>query len=123
MRTAQLIPAYAILAAAALPLAANDAVARTPYDGPWNVAITTLSGACDSGLGFGVQIQDGTVRGYGGFDVSGRVARNGAVVVRISSGGSSAAGSGRLSASAGGGTWRGVGSRGACSGRWSASRK
>jgi hypothetical protein len=32
-------------------------------------------------------------------------------------------GSGRLSASAGGGAWHGVGSRGVCAGRWSASRR
>jgi len=34
-----------------------------------------------------VLLRDGGVSGYGGFDVSGRVAHNGAVVVQIGSGG------------------------------------
>jgi hypothetical protein len=40
----------------------NGAAAVTPYDGAWNVMITTTSGTCDSGVGFGVHVQDGIVR-------------------------------------------------------------
>ncbi len=118
LKTAQLA-----LAAAALLASAATATAATPYDGPWNVTITTQRGECDSGVGFGVDIRDGVVHGYGGFNVNGRVSRNGAVVVQISAGGSSASGSGRLSGSSGRGTWRGSGSRGACAGSWSAGRR
>ena len=72
---------------------------------------------------FGVEIRDGIVSGSGGIPVSGRVARNGSVSVGVASRNRNANGSGRLSASSGGGAWRGVGSQGACSGRWSASRR
>jgi hypothetical protein len=54
---------------------------------------------------------------------SGRVSKNGAVSVSVSSGASYASGSGRLSTSSGGGSWHGVGSRGACSGTWVAGRR
>jgi hypothetical protein len=118
MKSAQLA-----LTAALLLAAAGTASAGTPYDGPWNVTITTQRGECDSGLGFGVDIRDGVVHGYGGVAVSGRVSRSGAVSVRISSGGSNAAGTGRLSASSGRGVWRGNGSRGACTGSWVAARR
>jgi hypothetical protein len=123
MKSISLSPAVAAAAAIIAVTAADAAYARTSYDGPWNVQIMTQRGECDSGVGFGVDIRDGTVRGYGGFDVSGRVANNGAVVVRISAGSSSASGSGRLAGSSGHGSWRGNGSRGACSGSWSASRR
>jgi hypothetical protein len=123
MKSISLSPVVAAAAAIAAVTAADAAYARTSFDGPWNVQIMTQRGECDSGLGFGVDIRDGTVRGYGGFDVSGRVAPNGAVAVRISSGGASANGSCRLTGSSGRGSWRGNGSRGACSGSWSASRR
>jgi len=123
MKSMSFSPAFAAVVAIAAVTAADAAHARTSFDGPWNVQIMTQRGECDSGLGFGVDIRDGVVNGYGGFDVSGRVAHNGAVEVRISSGGSSASGSGRLAASSGHGSWRGNGSRGACSGSWSASRR
>jgi hypothetical protein len=66
-----------------------------------------------------VEIHDGIVSGAG----SGRVSKSGAVSVSVSSGGSYASGSGRLSTSSGGGSWHGVGSRGACSGTWVAGRR
>jgi len=103
-------------------IAAASAQAATPYDGNWTVSITTQSGDCDSGSSFGLEVRDGVVRGHGGFDVRGSVAHNGAVQVQINSGDRSASGSGRLSARSGGGTWSGASPRGACRGRWSASR-
>jgi hypothetical protein len=123
MKSMSFSPVLAIAAAIAAATAADAAYARTSFDGPWNVQIMTQRGECDSGVGFGVDIRDGLVHGYGGFDVSGRVAHNGAVEVRISAGGSSASGSGRLGGSSGRGAWRGNGSRGACSGSWFASRR
>ena len=104
--------------------AASDAVqARSAFDGGWAVQIITQRGACDPSSGFGVEIRDGVIYGSGGMPVHGRVAGNGAVTVSVASGEQHANGSGRLSGNSGGGTWRGVGSRGACSGRWSASRQ
>jgi hypothetical protein len=110
-------------AAFAAAAAIGPVQASTPFDGSWTVQIITQRGACDPNSSFGVEIRDGIVSGSGGIPVSGRVARNGSVSVGVASGNRNASGSGRLSASSGGGTWRGVGSQGACSGRWSASRR
>jgi hypothetical protein len=97
--------------------------ARTSFDGGWTVQIMTQRGACDPNSSFGVEIRDGVVYGSGGLPVRGRVSGNGAVSVSVASGEQRADGSGRLSASSGGGAWHGVGSRGVCAGRWSASRR
>jgi hypothetical protein len=114
----------ALMTAAFAAAAATGPVqASTPFDGSWTVQIITQRGACDPNSSFGVEIRDGIVSGSGGIPVSGRVARNGSVSVGVACGNRNANGSGRLSASSGGGTWRGVGSQGACSGRWSASRR
>jgi hypothetical protein len=114
----------ALMIAAFAAAAATDSVqASTAFDGGWSVQIITQRGACDPNSSFGVEIRDGVVYGSGGIPVRGRVAGNGAVSVSVSSGDRRADGSGRLSRNSGGGTWRGVGSQGACSGRWSASRR
>jgi hypothetical protein len=113
---------FAVIAAATCLAAIDAARAANPYDGNWHVQITTVRGTCTSGAGFGLQIRDGVVYGYGGYDVSGRVSPNGAVSVRVSAGNQSAAGSGRLRGNAGRGSWRGAGSQGVCSGFWTASR-
>src|SRR5580692_6406490 len=106
----------ALMTAAFAAAAATSPVqASTPFDGSWTVQIITQRGACDPNSSFGVEIRDGIVSGSGGIPVSGRVARNGSVSVGVASGNRNANGSGRLSASSGGGTWRGVGSQGACS--------
>jgi hypothetical protein len=110
-------------AAFAAAAAIGPVQASTPFDGSWTVQIITQRGACDPNSSFGVEIRDGIVSGSGGIPVSGRVGRNGSVSVGVASGNRNANGSGRLSARSGGGTWRGVGSQGACSGRWSASRR
>src|SRR5712692_9092986 len=87
----------AITLAIAGAVAPGTVLARTAFDGGWSVRITTLRGASDSGLSFGLQIRDGAIYGYGGPDVRGRVARNGAVQVRVAAGDQTASGSGRLS--------------------------
>ena len=104
-------------------IASDAAQASSAFDGGWSVRIVTNRGACDPDSSFGVEIRDGVVYGSGGIPVHGRVAGNGAVTVSVASGQRSANGTGRLSGNSGGGTWRGVGSQGACSGRWSASRQ
>jgi hypothetical protein len=110
-----IVAAVAIVATAAR----DTAQAASRFDGSWIVQITTRRGACDPSSSFGVEIHDGIVSGAG----SGRVSKSGAVSVSVSSGGSYASGSGRLSTSSGGGSWHGVGSRGACSGTWVAGRR
>ena len=115
---------FALLVAAAAVGSTGAASAATPYDGRWSVVIQTLRGNCDQAYRYGLVIVNGNVTydGGGGFDVRGRVARNGAVHVRVSSGRSYADGNGRLSRSAGSGVWKGVGN-GVCSGRWYAEKR
>jgi hypothetical protein len=101
----------------------DASLARTSFDGGWTVEIMTQRGACDPSSSFGVDIHDGLVSGSGGTPIHGMVSGSGAVSVSVASGSSNASGSGRLSAISGGGSWRGVGSRGVCSGQWRASRR
>ncbi len=113
-----------LVAAAAAAGSAGVASASTPYDGRWSVVIQTTRGNCDQAYRYGLNIVNGTVTydGSGGFDVRGRVAGNGAVHVRVSSGRSYADGSGRLARTSGSGVWKGVGN-GVCSGKWIAEKR
>ena|SRR5579872_1982025 len=113
----------AISTVAVAALAPTGAFAMRAFDGNWMVQITTTRGTCSSGVGFGVEVRDGIVSAVAGVDVRGSVAANGATRVQIVSGNQSASGSGRLAGNSGSGTWRGVGSQGACSGSWSATRR
>jgi hypothetical protein len=103
---------------------APTASAATKFDGAWSVLIVTRAGPCDPSYRFGGQIINGIIYYTGGGPVSltGRVAASGAISVTVSSGPNHAVGSGRLTARSGGGTWRGQGPGGACSGSWSAQR-
>lgn len=115
---------FAIAAISTSGLAAlspRSAFAMGGFDGGWSVQITTLRGACSSEVRFNIEVRDGAVFATG-LDVHGKVAANGATQVRIASGNQSASGSGRLTGNSGAGTWQGVGSQGACAGKWSAIR-
>jgi len=103
----------------------SKAYAGTSFDGGWTVVISTDSGTCDSTNRLGIDIREGALQYSGDFSVlvRGRVATNGLVHVRISSGNQTATGSGRLSANSGTGTWRGSSSAISCAGRWSAERR
>jgi len=103
---------------------ADPAFAATPYDGSWSIVITTRGGACEPTVRYGVEIVDGAVinAGGGAADLRGQVGRHGFVNVTVRSGNAWAVGSGRLSRAAGGGSWRGEGSSGACEGSWVAER-
>jgi len=123
--TSRLLLVYGVFAAViatTLAAATITALAANPYDGTWRVNITTTAGTCGSGVGFNLQVRNGIVYGYGDFRVSGRVTPRGDTRVAITSGQSQATGSGRLRGSSGGGSWRGTGSQGLCSGYWNANR-
>ena len=104
--------------------AAGTSALAASFDGPWSVTVVTRSGPCDQAYRYGVTISRGVVSYAGGGPVSltGRVSPSGNVTVRVSSGPQYAVGSGRLSRSTGGGSWRGQGPNGSCAGGWSASR-
>jgi len=104
---------------------AAPAVAQGAFNGMWSVLIVTEQGPCDRAYRYPVRLADGRVlyAGQADFNVSGHVARNGIVRVTVSRGRQQASGSGRLVGRGGGGTWRGVGSAGACSGTWTAEKR
>jgi hypothetical protein len=114
----------ALLLGSAIAGAPPAAVAAT-QDGNWSVLIITEKGDCDRGYRYDVKIANGHVsyQGDAPVNLAGTVANNGAISVSIQAGEKGASGTGRLSASAGSGTWRGAGSNGSCTGRWEAERR
>jgi hypothetical protein len=111
----------AVLCVAALPEIAS---AQRAYDGNWSVLIVTQQGNCDRAYRYGVSIRSGSVNYDGGVvNFTGRVAANGAVTVRVSSGSAVANGTGRLNRTEGQGRWSGQSSGSQCSGYWTAERR
>ena len=84
----------ALLCVSALP---DTASAQRAYDGNWSVLIVTQNGSCDRAYRYGVSIRNGGVHYDGGVvSFTGRVAANGAVSVRVSSGSAFANGTGTV---------------------------
>ncbi len=114
LRALQWILVAAVLAAMAAPDAADARKAGAAvavgggYDGIWNVLIITQAGSCDPAYSYPFRVSS--------------VSRDGAVVVRISAGGRTASGNGRLAGSTGAGRWTARVSSGNCSGSWQATR-
>jgi hypothetical protein len=113
-----------VLAPACVAVTA-PALAATPYDGDWSVVILTRRGDCDSAFRYGIEIDNGVVRGRddSAATVRGQVARSGTVRVSVQSGSQWADGSGRLGRDGGSGVWQGQGNSGTCSGTWQATRR
>jgi hypothetical protein len=111
----ELVFAVAIATAAAAP-----AHATPGFDGLWTVSIVTARGPC-AAYRYPIRITGGVL--YNGGDVffalNGKVRRNGSLHASLSSGDQSAVATGRLSRSAGAGSWRG----GGCAGTWQAARR
>jgi hypothetical protein len=122
-KAATVFLALAVVAAALAP--AIEARAATIYDGNWSLAVFTRTGACDASYRLGGQIINGAIvyNGIGSVNVAGRVRSDGGVWLRVSSGGSYATASGRMTAVRGSGVWRGVSSGSRCSGTWVATRE
>jgi hypothetical protein len=113
-----------ILAFVGLGMLPDMAAAQRAFDGNWSVLIVTQRGDCDRAYRYGIRIQGGHVYYDGGVvNFTGRVAGNGAVSVRVSSGGASATGSGRLNRNSGQGRWAGQSGGSRCSGYWTAERR
>ena len=122
-RARGLLVATALAGAAALP-APRPADAGPSYDGLWSVVIVTKSGHCDAAYRYPVRITNGRLVNAGSapINISGKVAKNGAVIVSVNAGDKSATGKGRLGGTSGAGSWSGNGN-GACSGIWEAERR
>ena len=113
----------ATLAATATLPALRSADAVPGYDGIWSVVIITKEGICDPSYRYPIRITNGQVgnAGTATVSISGKVGKNGAVTVNVSTGDKTATGTGRLAATNGGGSWSG--GNGACSGVWQAERR
>jgi len=120
--TRGLFACSALAVAVAVP-ALGPAEAIPSYDGVWSVVIITRAGLCDPSYRYPIRISNGQVLNAGRSQVhiTGRVGKNGAVVVNVNSEGKSAVGTGRLAEKTGGGSW--TGGNGACSGVWQAERR
>ena len=112
----------ALSLAMALP-ALRPAEAVPGYDGVWSVVIITKEGICDPSYRYPIRITNGTLGNAGTATVSitGKVGKNGAVVVNVSAGDKTATGTGHLAGKSGGGSWSG--GNGACKGVWQAERR
>lgn len=111
-----------ILAFAIAVPAFDTAAATSAYDGPWSLSIVTQRGDCDRTYHFNVQITNGIVTSPGLNKFRGRVSSGGRVRVSVSAGDKYAAGSGRLSRTAGRGSWAGHSGNARCSGYWTVQR-
>ena len=121
-RTRGLLAISALALAAAVPaLRSADAVPN--YDGIWSVVIVTQQGICDPSYRYPIRISKGTLVNAGNAQVtiSGKVEKNGAIVVNVSAGDKTATGTGKLAGKAGSGSWSG--GNGICSGTWQAERR
>jgi hypothetical protein len=114
----------AALAGASALTALPAAEAEPNYDGLWSVVIVTKAGQCDAAYRYPIRITNGNLGNAGSapVNISGRVGKNGAVVVSVSAGDKSATAKGRLAGASGAGSWSGNGN-GACSGIWEAERR
>jgi hypothetical protein len=105
---------YGVIASMGL---VGTALAQTPYDGLWNVIVSTKAGNCEPSARYPLTIADGRVSGVA--DVSGTIGRDGLVKVSIHG----AYANGQLNGNGGSGKWNGASGGIACSGRWEASRQ
>jgi hypothetical protein len=106
-----------LLVLSATAMLAAPAIARTDYDGVWNVTVVTRTGSCQPTTNYPLTVADGKVSGAA--DLSGSVGASG--TVRASLRGAFA--NGHLSGNAGSGKWNGASAGMPCSGRWTATRQ
>src|SRR5262245_27041074 len=115
-------PSLYLAAIAGLLAFSSTAHARAAYDGSWNLMFVTQKGGCDASYNFRVNISDGIVTHPNLVRFRGQVASSGAVRASVTVTDKYAAGSGRLSGTAGRGTWSGRSGNERCTGYWTAQR-
>jgi hypothetical protein len=96
---------------------AAPALARSDYDGVWNVTVVTRTGSCEPTTHYPLTVADGKVSGAA--DLSGSVGPSGMVKASLKG----AFANGHLSGNAGSGKWNGASAGMPCSGRWTATRQ
>jgi hypothetical protein len=115
-------PSLYMIAAICFVAPASVAHARSAYDGSWDLAFVTQSGACDPSYNFTVNISDGIVTHPNLVRFKGYVAKSGSVRASVTVQDKFASGTGRLSATTGRGKWSGSAGSSRCSGYWTAQR-
>ena len=113
--------AFAATLALGVLAAAAPVSATSNFEGKWSVVVVTEKSDCDRAYRYPIDIKGQNLvnAGNASFDISGKVAADGAVAVKIVYGQKSALGSGRLVGTSGGGQWSG----GSCAGTWTAERR
>ena len=115
-------PSLWMIAAVCFIATASVAHARSAYDGSWDLAFVTQTGACDPSYNFTVNISDGIVTHPNLVKFKGYVAKSGSVRASVTVHDKFASGTGRLSGASVRGTWSGHEGSGRCSGYWTAQR-
>ena len=115
-------PSLWMIAAACYFALASLAHARSAYDGSWDLAFVTQSGACDPTYNFTVNVSDGIVSHPNLVRFKGYVAKSGSVHASVTVQDKFASGTGRLFGTSGRGSWSGYAGSARCSGYWTAQR-
>jgi len=113
---------FLIPATAALFLTTATANAGSAYDGSWSLQFVTQKGGCDPSYNFDVNVANGVVTHPNLVRFKGYVANSGAVRASVAVMDKFASGSGKLTRTAGRGTWSGYSGTERCSGYWVAQR-
>jgi hypothetical protein len=111
-----------MVAAVCLVVSASATHARSAYDGSWDLAFVTQSGACDPSYNFTVNINDGIVTHPNLVRFKGYVANSGAVRASVTVQDKFASGTGKLFGTSGRGKWSGRAGNSRCAGYWTAQR-
>jgi hypothetical protein len=101
---------------------APAAYGRSAYDGSWDLLFVTQRGDCDPSYSFTVDVTNGIVTHPNLVKFRGYVGKFGAVRASVTVHDKYAAGSGKLFATSGRGTWSGHSGTARCSGYWTARR-
>ena len=115
-------PSLWMIAAACFAATASAAHARSAYDGSWDLAFVTQTGACDRSYNFTVNVSDGVVTHPNLVKFKGSVAKSGSVRASVTVHDKFASGTGRLFENSGRGKWSGRAGSARCSGYWTAQR-
>jgi len=115
-------PSPWMITAACYIALASVAHARSAYDGSWDLAFVTQSGACDPTYNFTVNVSDGIVSHPNLVRFKGYVAKSGSVHASVTVQDKFASGTGRLFGTSGRGRWSGYAGSARCLGYWTAQR-
>jgi hypothetical protein len=114
--------------AATVTLVSFAALAKTaPYDGSWNMVLTTTNGHCGV-IKMGMAVNGGHISATSGrfvmhkISLNGLISGSGATKINGVAGPRQAKGVGQFTKAKGVGKWNGTGPSGVCSGVWTAIR-